>query len=90
MGRQAHAAQVGNDYGVVFYEHISERYPHIAGVAEAVKKQDRRSFAAGTNILSAAGHRHLLGSKRRRPRANRHDGVLKSASPPRTVPIADE
>jgi hypothetical protein len=38
MGRQAHASQVGNDDSVVFSERIGERPPHIAGVAEAVKK----------------------------------------------------
>ena len=87
MGRQAHASQVGNDDGVVFNERIGERHPHIAGVAEAMKKQDGRSFAAEANVLRAVRHRHLLCSKRLRPSANRHDDVLQSVSPLRTVEV---
>ena len=38
MGRQAHASQVGNDYGVIFNEGFRERHPHVASVAEAMEK----------------------------------------------------
>jgi hypothetical protein len=76
MGRQAHAAQVGNDDSVIFNQRLGEGHPHIAGVVEAMKKQDGRSSAAEANVLSPASHRHLLCSKRFRPRANRHDKVL--------------
>jgi hypothetical protein len=76
MGRQAHAAQVGNDDSVIFNQRLGEGHPHIAGVVEAMKKQDGRSSAAEANVLSPASHRHLLCSKRFRPRANRHDEVL--------------
>jgi hypothetical protein len=78
MGRQAHASQVGNDDSVVFNERIGERHPHIAGIAEAMKKQDGRSLAAEANVLSAASHRYLLGTKSLRPNVNRHDDVLQS------------
>ena len=38
-----------------------ERHPHIAGVAEAMKKQDGgRSFAAEANVLRAVRHRHCF------------------------------
>jgi hypothetical protein len=36
-----------------FNERIGERHPHIAGVAEAMKKQDGRSFAAEANVPTA-------------------------------------
>jgi hypothetical protein len=36
MRRQAHAAQVGDDYGAVFHQNLSERNPHVAGVILAL------------------------------------------------------
>jgi hypothetical protein len=73
MGRQAHAAQVGNDDGVIADQRVRERHPHVAGVAEAVEKQDGRSFAANADVLAAARHRHLPCVEGAGPGANRHD-----------------
>jgi hypothetical protein len=75
---------------VAVNERVGERHPHIAGVAEAMKKQDSWSFSAEANILSAASHRHLLCSKRLRPSANRHADVLPSVPPARTVDLPSE
>jgi hypothetical protein len=60
---------------VVFDEHIGDRRPHIAGVAEAMKQQDRRPLAADADILRTVRHRHLLCRERFRPTANSHDDV---------------
>jgi hypothetical protein len=67
MRRQAHAAQVGNDYGVILCQHFSERYPQVAGVAEAVKQHDRGPRSADANVLRTVADRHLLGTERSRP-----------------------
>jgi hypothetical protein len=61
---------------VVLDQRIGERHPHIACVAEAVKKYDGWSFATEANILSPTRHRHLLCVKCLRPRAKWHDDVL--------------
>ena len=59
-------------------------------LAEAMKKQDGRSVAAETNILSAASHRHLLCGKPLRQGANPHNDVLRSVPPLVTSPLVIE
>jgi hypothetical protein len=63
MRRQAHTEQVGDDDGVVFHQNLSERNPHVAGVAKPVQQQDRRAMTTDPDVLSAAANRHLLAVK---------------------------
>ena len=50
MRREAHAAQVGDDDGVILDQPRGERRPHVAGVAEAVEQQDGRPMAADADV----------------------------------------
>ncbi len=45
MGRQAHAAQIGHDDRSAGDEGGGQRRPHVAGVAETMQHDDRRSLA---------------------------------------------
>src|SRR4029453_15180998 len=60
MGREAHPAQIGNNNPVIFDKHGSERGPHIACIAEAVKHHDCRTLPSNTHIEHRAIRRHLL------------------------------
>jgi len=51
LRRQAHAAQVGNDDGVILVKRARRRRPHVAGVAEAMQQHDRRTFAADPDMI---------------------------------------
>ena len=65
-GREAHAAQVGCDHGVIWGELGCERRPHVAGLAIAVQQQDRRPLAADAHVEGRAVGRDLLGPEARR------------------------
>jgi hypothetical protein len=53
VGRKTHPAQIGNDDSVILDQAHGQREPHVPGIAEAVQKEDGRTLAADTDILSA-------------------------------------
>jgi hypothetical protein len=55
MRRQAHAAQIGHDNGVILAQSGRDWSPHIAGVAEAVQQHHRRSLPAVTDVNRVTG-----------------------------------
>src|SRR5262249_22978323 len=50
MRRESHAAKIGDDNGVILNQNLSERLPHVAGVAEAMQQQHCRTRPADTNV----------------------------------------
>src|SRR5262245_12085475 len=59
MRRQSHAAKIGNDDGVILDQDLSERLPHVAGVAEAVQQQYGGTRPADANVQRGSRHGHL-------------------------------
>ena len=68
MRRQSHAAKIGDDDGVILDQDLSERLPHVAGVAEAVQQQHGRTRPADANVQRASRHGHLARLEVRRKR----------------------
>ena len=50
LGRQAEAAQIGHDHGVVAGKVVGHRRPHVAGFAVTVQQDDGRSRAADADV----------------------------------------
>jgi hypothetical protein len=50
LRRQAEAAQVRNDHGVIACQVDGKRSPHVAGFAIAVQQNDRRPGAARADV----------------------------------------
>jgi hypothetical protein len=54
VGREAHAAQVGDDDGVILGQDLGDRRPHVAGVGEAVQQHHRRAGPADADVQGRA------------------------------------
>ncbi len=66
MRRQAHAAQVRHDHGVVTRQPGGQRRPHVARLAIAVQQDHRRPMAADSDMdLGAVGRDRLCLERRR-------------------------
>ncbi len=74
MRREAHAAQVGNDDGMIPNEIARQRRPHVAGVAEAVQHDDCRPLAANPNVQRRVARCNLHLAKSRREWRDRGAG----------------
>ena len=70
MCRETHAAQVGNDHGVILRQHRGDRSPHIAGIAKAVKHDDGRPMATDAHIQRRAIRGDVRGVERSRKRCD--------------------
>ena len=46
LGRESHAAQIGNDHRVIAYQIVGKRHPHVAGLAISMQQHDPGSRAA--------------------------------------------
>ena len=66
MRREAHPAQIRDDYRVVLGQPRGQRRPHVAGVAEAVEQDHRRPRAADANVNRDVPDRNVLNAKARR------------------------
>ena len=73
--REAHAAQVGNDDGVIANELRRQRRPHVAGVAETMQHDDCRPLPADPDMQRRIAGRHLHLVKRRREWHNGRAGL---------------
>jgi hypothetical protein len=75
VGREAHAAQVGHDDGVILGQDLGDRRPHVAGVGEAVQQHHRRTGPADPNVQGRAIDGDVAGleagGERLRPRGPR-------------------
>ena len=63
MGREAHAAQVGRDDGVILREHGGGRRPHVARVGEAVQHDDGWAASPDADMQCRAVRRYVFGAK---------------------------
>jgi hypothetical protein len=71
----AHAAQVGDDHGVVLGQNNGQRRPHIARKTEAVQQHHGRTLAADSDVEAGAVRRnHLRVKAGRKRRDSRHEG----------------
>src|SRR5258708_8935962 len=74
MGGQAHAAEIRHDDRVVLDEHLRQRRPHVARVAEAVQQDDRRPLPSDANMKTGAVGLHHLRAESRRKVLDPRDG----------------
>ena len=63
MGREAHAAEIGNHNGMAGPKRRGDRRPHVTRVAEAVQEDDRRPPAADPDMDRRAVGLDVLGLK---------------------------
>ncbi len=66
MGREAHAAQVGNHDGVGLGERHGQRLPHVAGFAIAMQHHHARAMPADAHEERRTVGGHHLGLEARR------------------------
>jgi hypothetical protein len=71
MRREAHAAQVGDDDGVIRRQRRRDRRPHVTGVAEPVQHHDRGAMAADAHMQRRPVRRDLFAAKAVRKRRDR-------------------
>ena len=74
MRRQAHAAQVRHNHGVILHQLYRGRRPHVAGIGEAVQQHDRGSLSADAHIKLGAVCLNRLGLEASRKRDHARGG----------------
>ena len=70
-----HAAQVGDDHGMVLGQNNCQGGPHITRIAEAMQQHHGRTLAADSDVEAGAVRRnHLRVKAGRKRRDSRHEG----------------
>ena len=59
LGREAHAAQIGNYHRAIALQVVGQRHPHVAGLAIAVQQHDRGSRATDAHMKLRTVRRDL-------------------------------
>jgi len=80
MRGEAHAAQVRNDNRMIADKNGGQRRPHIAGVAETVQHDHRRTLPADANMQRDVTGWDFRNVKGRRQRFNARIGARKKGA----------